>query len=228
MKHESNLQLEDLLLAEERILLPNPPLDPILPAISIKNGYFSWDAKIESPTLSNINLEIHVGCLVAVVGSTREGKTSLVSAMLGEIPPIRDSTIVMRGAIAYVLKVSWIFNATVQGHVLFGSVFDTRYRRAINVTELQHDLELLPGGDLTEIGERGVNINGDQKQRVSMARDVYSHSDVYIFDDPLSVLDVHVLLRYKNVLGGFRVVLILFGCYIAMETLWISSTWLSH
>ncbi|ESW19924.1 hypothetical protein PHAVU_006G166700 [Phaseolus vulgaris] len=186
-------RLEDLLLAEERILLPNPPLDPILPAISIKNGYFSWDAKAESPTLSNINLEIPVGCLVAVVGSTGEGKTSLVSAMLGEIPPIGDSSIVMRGAVAYVPQVSWIFNATVRDNVLFGSVFDTtRYRRAINVTELQHDLELLPGGDLTEIGERGVNISGGQKQRVSMARAVYSNSDVYIFDDPLSALDAHV------------------------------------
>ncbi|TKY71949.1 ABC transporter C family member 2 [Spatholobus suberectus] len=186
-------RLEDLLLAEERILLPNPPLEPRLPAISIKNGYFSWDAKAERATLSNINLDIPVGCLVAVVGSTGEGKTSLVSAMLGELPPMADSTVVMRGTVAYVPQVSWIFNATVQDNVLFGSVFDpTRYQRAINVTELQHDLELLPGGDLTEIGERGVNISGGQKQRVSMARAVYSNSDVYIFDDPLSALDAHV------------------------------------
>ncbi|CAJ1962148.1 unnamed protein product [Sphenostylis stenocarpa] len=186
-------RLEDLLLAEERILLPNPPLDPRLPAISIKNGYFSWDAKADRATLSNINLDIPVGCLVAVVGSTGEGKTSLVSAMLGEIPSIGDSTIVMRGAVAYVPQVSWIFNATVRDNVLFGSDFDpTRYQRAINVTELQHDLELFPGGDLTEIGERGVNISGGQKQRVSMARAVYSNSDVYIFDDPLSALDAHV------------------------------------
>lgn len=60
------------------------------------------------------------------------------------------------------------------------------------MTALRHDLELLPGGDLTEIGERGVNISGGQKQRVSMARAVYSNSDVYIFDDPLSALDAHV------------------------------------
>ncbi|XP_027368270.1 ABC transporter C family member 2-like [Abrus precatorius] len=186
-------RLEDLLLAEERILLPNPPLEPSLPAISIRNGYFSWDTKAERATLSNINLDIPVGCLVAVVGSTGEGKTSLVSAMLGELPPMADSTVVMRGAVAYVPQVSWIFNATVRDNVLFGSVFDPiKYQRAINVTELQHDLELLPGGDLTEIGERGVNISGGQKQRVSMARAVYSNSDVYIFDDPLSALDAHV------------------------------------
>ncbi|KAK7245644.1 hypothetical protein RIF29_40492 [Crotalaria pallida] len=186
-------RLEELLLAEERILLPNPPLEPELPAISIKNGYFSWDAKAESATLSNINLDIPVGSLVAVVGSTGEGKTSLVSAMLGELPPVADSAVVMRGTVAYVPQVSWIFNATVRDNVLFGSGFDPiRYGRSIDVTELKHDLELLPGGDLTEIGERGVNISGGQKQRVSMARAVYSNSDVYIFDDPLSALDAHV------------------------------------
>ncbi|PNY06586.1 ABC transporter C family member 2-like protein [Trifolium pratense] len=186
-------RLEELLLAEERILLPNPPLEPGLPAISIRNGYFSWDAKAESATLSNINLDIPVGSLVAVVGSTGEGKTSLISAMLGELPPIADSTVVMRGTVAYVPQVSWIFNATVRDNVLFGSVFDPiRYERAIDVTELRHDLELLPGGDLTEIGERGVNISGGQKQRVSMARAVYSNSDVLVFDDPLSALDAHV------------------------------------
>jgi len=172
-------RLEDLLLAEERILLPNPPLDLILPAIAIKNGYLSWVAKAESPTWSNINLEIPVGCLVVVVCSTGEGKTSLVSAMLGEIPPIGNSTMVMRGAVAYVPQVSWILNAIVRDNVLFGFVFDTtRYRRAINVTELQHGLELLPGSDLTEIGERGVNISDGQKHRVPMARVVYSNSDV--------------------------------------------------
>ncbi|KAL5097024.1 hypothetical protein RYX36_001351 [Vicia faba] len=186
-------RLEELLLAEERILLPNPPLEPGLPAISIKNGNFSWDAKVERPTLSNINLDIPVGSLVAVVGSTGEGKTSLISAMLGELPPIAESTVVMRGTVAYVPQVSWIFNATVRDNILFGSAFDPiRYERAINVTELQHDLELLSGGDLTEIGERGVNISGGQKQRVSMARAVYSNSDVLVFDDPLSALDAHV------------------------------------
>ncbi|KAF9620671.1 hypothetical protein IFM89_013971 [Coptis chinensis] len=186
-------RLEELFLTEERLLLPNPPLDPTSPAISIKNGYFSWDSKAEQPTLSKINLDIPVGSLVAVVGSTGEGKTSLISAMLGELPPMRDTTTVIRGTVAYVPQVSWIFNATVRDNILFGSTFEaSRYEKTIEVTALPHDLELLPGGDLTEIGERGVNISGGQKQRVSMARAVYSNSDVYIFDDPLSALDAHV------------------------------------
>ncbi|CAL5025388.1 unnamed protein product [Urochloa decumbens] len=188
-------RLEDLLLAEERLLLPNPPIDPELPAISIKNGYFSWESQAERPTLSNVNLDVPVGSLVAIVGSTGEGKTSLISAMLGEIPPVSgsDTSVVIRGSVAYVPQVSWIFNATVRDNILFGSPFQApRYEKAIGVTSLRHDLDLLPGGDLTEIGERGVNISGGQKQRVSMARAVYSDSDVYIFDDPLSALDAHV------------------------------------
>ncbi|EES12878.1 hypothetical protein BDA96_06G240300 [Sorghum bicolor] len=188
-------RLEDLLLAEERLLLPNPPIDPDLPAISIKNGYFSWESEAQRPTLSNVNLDVPVGSLVAIVGSTGEGKTSLISAMLGEIPPVSGSgtSVVIRGSVAYVPQVSWIFNATVRDNILFGSPFQPpRYEKAIDVTSLRHDLDLLPGGDLTEIGERGVNISGGQKQRVSMARAVYSDSDVYIFDDPLSALDAHV------------------------------------
>uniref|UniRef100_A0A6N2KZ89 ABC-type xenobiotic transporter n=1 Tax=Salix viminalis TaxID=40686 RepID=A0A6N2KZ89_SALVM len=174
-------RLEELFLAEERILAPNMPLKLGIPAISIENGNFLWDPKLEKPTLSNINLKIEVGSLVAIVGGTGEGKNSLISAMLGELPPMEDASVVIRGTVAYVPQVSWIFNATVRDNILFGSEFEpSRYWKAID------------GHDLTEIGERGVNISGGQKQRVSMARAIYSNSDVYIFDDPLSALDAHV------------------------------------
>ncbi|XVF45970.1 hypothetical protein PTKIN_Ptkin02bG0250500 [Pterospermum kingtungense] len=186
-------RIEELFLAEERVLAPNPSVQPGLPAISIKNGKFSWDSKAEKPTLSNINLDFPVGSLVAIVGGTGEGKTSLMSAILGELPPDANSSVVVRGTVAYVPQVSWIFNDTVRNNILFGSSFQPeRYWKTIDVTALRQDLDMLPDHDLTEIGERGVNISGGQKQRVSMARAVYSNSDVYIFDDPLSALDAHV------------------------------------
>lgn len=94
-------------------MLPNPPLEPGLPAISIKNGYFSWDQNASKPTLADINIDIKVGSLVAIVGGTGEGKTSLISAMLGELPPLENSTAIIRGTTAYVPQISWIFNATV-------------------------------------------------------------------------------------------------------------------
>ncbi|PON71681.1 ATP-binding cassette containing protein [Parasponia andersonii] len=192
-------RLEELFLAEERVLQPNPPLQPGLPAISIKDGNFSWDRKADKPTLSNINLDIPVGSLVAIVGGTGEGKTSLISVMLGEIPHVSNASVVIRGSLAYVPQISWIFNATVRENILFGSAFEpARYWKAIDVTELHHDLDLLPGRDLTEIGERGVNISGGQKQRISMARAFYSNADVYIFDDPLSALDARVARQVFN------------------------------
>ncbi|XP_061357298.1 ABC transporter C family member 12-like [Gastrolobium bilobum] len=186
-------RLEELFSSEERNLKQNPPIVPGLPAISIKNGNFSWDPKAEKPTLSNINVEIQIGSLVAIIGGTGEGKTSLISAMIGELHPLADGNATIRGTVAYVPQISWIYNATVRENVLFGSKFEyERYWKAIDVTALEHDLNLLPGRDFTEIGERGVNISGGQKQRVSLARAVYSDSDVYIFDDPLSALDAHV------------------------------------
>ncbi|KAJ0081448.1 hypothetical protein Patl1_11239 [Pistacia atlantica] len=117
--------LEELLLAEERILVPNPPLEPGLPAVSIKNGFFSWDSKSQKPTLSDINLDIPVGSLVAIVGGTGEGKTSLISAMLGELPPSAYANVVMRGTVAYVPQVSWTCNGTVSYRFHIYSI-DTR------------------------------------------------------------------------------------------------------
>ncbi|KAA3460958.1 ABC transporter C family member 12-like isoform X5 [Gossypium australe] len=155
-------RLEELFLAEERVLAPNPSLEPGLPAISIKNGNFSWDLKAEKPTLSNINIDVPVGSLFAIVGGTGEGKTSLISAILGELPPDANSSVVIRGTVAYVPQVSWIFNATVRDNILFGSSFQL------------------------------------ERNRVSMARAVYSNSDVYIFDDPLSALDAHVAEQVFN------------------------------
>ncbi|KAL2347674.1 hypothetical protein Fmac_001674 [Flemingia macrophylla] len=177
-----NLLSQEFFLAEERNLKQNPPIEPGLPAISVKNGYFSWDPKVEKPTLSNINVEIPVGSLVAIIGGTGEGKTSLISEMIGELPPLADGSATIRGTVAYVRE-----------NILFGSKFEYEgYQKAIDVTALQYDINLLPGRDFTEIGERGVNISGGQKQRVSLARAVYSNSDIYIFDDPLSALDAHI------------------------------------
>ena len=69
--------------------------------------------QVEKPTLSNVNLHIEVGSLVAVVGGTGEGKTSLLMAMLGELPPLAETNVEIRGTVAYVPQVAWIFNATV-------------------------------------------------------------------------------------------------------------------
>ncbi|XP_056844454.1 ABC transporter C family member 12-like [Raphanus sativus] len=113
--------------------------------------------------------------------------------MLGELSHGETSNVVIRGSVAYVPQVSWIFNATVRENIIFGSDFEPeRYWRAIEVTALLRDVIL------QRLENVGVNISGGQKQRMSMARAVYSNSDVYIFDDPLSALDAHVAQQVFN------------------------------
>ncbi|KAI7815048.1 ABC subfamily C member [Rhyzopertha dominica] len=155
----------------------------------IENGTFSWG---EDPILKNINLRLEKSSLSAVVGSVGAGKSSLVSAFLGEMDKIsgRVNTV---GSIAYVAQQAWIQNATLQDNVLFGKPLDKKkYDAVIEACALKPDFDMLPAGDQTEIGEKGINLSGGQKQRVSLARAVYANADVYFLDDPLSAVDSHV------------------------------------
>ncbi|XP_025101923.1 multidrug resistance-associated protein 1-like [Pomacea canaliculata] len=169
--------------------------------ISITNGTFAW-TRDTKPCLSNINLHVGKGKLIAVVGPVGCGKSSLINAMLGEMEKMRG-TVSTRGSIAYVPQQAWIQNATVRDNVQFGKPYiRTKYTSVIKHCQLERDLELLPAGDMTEIGEKGINLSGGQKQRVSLARAMYSENDVYLLDDPLSAVDSHVgKALFKNVIG---------------------------
>uniref|UniRef100_A0A669PUL0 ATP binding cassette subfamily C member 2 n=1 Tax=Phasianus colchicus TaxID=9054 RepID=A0A669PUL0_PHACC len=149
-----------------------------------------------------VNLDIKPGSLVAVVGAVGSGKSSLISAMLGEMENIKGH-INIQGSLAYVPQQAWIQNATLKDNILFGSELDeARYQKVIKACALLPDLELLPAGDQTEIGEKGINLSGGQKQRVSLARAVYNDADIYILDDPLSAVDAHVGKHlFEHVLG---------------------------
>lgn len=136
------------------------------------------------------------------MGTVGSGKSSLISALLGEMDKIsgRVNTV---GKIAFVPQQAWIQNATLQDNILFGRSMDrARYERVIQACALKPDLEILPGGDQTEIGEKGINLSGGQKQRVSLARAVYNDADIYFLDDPLSAVDSHVGKHiFEQVLG---------------------------
>ncbi|XP_052898198.1 multidrug resistance-associated protein 1-like [Anopheles moucheti] len=159
-------------------------------ALTIKDGTFSWGD--ETPTLKNINLSLRKGQLSAIVGTVGTGKSSLISALLGEMEKI-SGLVNTDGSIAYVPQQAWIQNATLRDNILFGKPFDQKkYDNVIDCCALRPDLEMLPGGDTTEIGEKGINLSGGQKQRVALARAVYADCEVYLFDDPLSAVDAHV------------------------------------
>lgn len=160
-------------------------------AVDIENGTFTWD-KGSSPTLVNINFRVPERKLYAVVGPVGTGKSSLMSALLGEMEKLSGRATI-KSKVAYVPQQAWIQNATVRDNILFGKPFDKKkYKKVLYACALERDLEILSAGDLTEIGEKGINLSGGQKQRVSLARAVYSNADIYILDDPLSAVDSHV------------------------------------
>uniref|UniRef100_A0A8C3AL27 Multidrug resistance-associated protein 1 n=1 Tax=Cyclopterus lumpus TaxID=8103 RepID=A0A8C3AL27_CYCLU len=171
-----------------------PLLSPLFHSshsISMVDGVFSW-SRAESPTLKRLNVCIPEGSLVAVVGHVGSGKSSLLSALLGEMDKL-EGTVAVKGSVAYVPQQAWIQNATLKDNIMFGQERrQTWYQRVVEACALQPDLEILPAGDDTEIGEKGVNLSGGQKQRVSLARAVYCDRAVYLLDDPLSAVDAHV------------------------------------
>ncbi|BFZ09598.1 hypothetical protein BsWGS_12637 [Bradybaena similaris] len=159
--------------------------------ICVTNGTFSWSPEA-SPTLRSINVTVEEESLVAVVGTVGSGKSSLLSAMLGDMKKL-EGTVSVRGTVAYVPQQAWIQNDSVRNNILFGQAMDTElYNKCVDACALRPDLDMLPAGDRTEIGERGINLSGGQKQRVSLARAVYAQADIYLLDDPLSAVDSHV------------------------------------
>eukprot|EP00571_Detonula_confervacea_P003671 CAMPEP_0172317074 /NCGR_PEP_ID=MMETSP1058-20130122/30478_1 /TAXON_ID=83371 /ORGANISM="Detonula confervacea, Strain CCMP 353" /LENGTH=1393 /DNA_ID=CAMNT_0013031535 /DNA_START=1 /DNA_END=4182 /DNA_ORIENTATION=+ len=145
------------------------------------------------PVLSDVNIRVRPGQLCAIVGPVGAGKSSLCASILNEAVLGDNSHITLNGKVAYASQSAWILNKTVRDNILFGSPFDEdRYNRVIDACCLRPDLKILEDGDMTEIGERGINLSGGQKQRISVARVAYSNADVFIFDDPLSALDPEV------------------------------------
>ncbi|KAF3341466.1 ABC transporter C family member 10-like isoform X1 [Carex littledalei] len=152
---------------------------------------FSWDENLLRPTLRNVSLVVKAGEKVAICGEVGSGKSTLLAAVLGEVPNTRG-TIQVSGKIAYVSQNAWIQTGTVQENILFGSpMYKQRYQETLERCSLVKDLEILPFGDQTQIGERGINLSGGQKQRVQLARALYKNADTYLLDDPFSAVDAH-------------------------------------
>ncbi|KAI5431005.1 Multidrug resistance-associated protein 7, variant 3 [Lathyrus oleraceus] len=103
------------------------------------------------------------------------------------------------GKFAYVSQTTWIQTGSIRDNILFGSPMDAqKYQKTLQRSSLEKDLELLPHGDLTEIGERGVNLSGGQKQRIQLARALYQDADIYLLDDPFSAVDAHTATNLFN------------------------------
>ncbi|XP_040489193.1 ATP-binding cassette sub-family C member 12 isoform X2 [Ursus maritimus] len=142
--------------------------------------------------LHNINFVVRKGKVLGVCGNVGSGKSSLIATLLGQMQ-LQQGIVAVNGTVAYVSQQAWIFHGNVRENILFGEKYDhQRYQHTVRVCALQEDLSSLPYGDLTEIGERGLNLSGGQRQRISLARAVYSNHEIYLLDDPLSAVDAHV------------------------------------
>uniref|UniRef100_A0A9L0TN87 ATP-binding cassette sub-family C member 8 n=1 Tax=Equus caballus TaxID=9796 RepID=A0A9L0TN87_HORSE len=185
--------------------------------VQIIGGFFTWTPD-GIPTLSNITIRIPRGQLTMIVGQVGCGKSSLLLATLGEMQkisgavfwnslpdsetgedpsperePAANADVRKRGPVAYASQKPWLLNATVEENITFESPFNKqRYKMVIEACSLQPDIDILPHGDQTQIGERGINLSGGQRQRISVARALYQHTNVVFLDDPFSALDVHL------------------------------------
>ncbi|GLT58340.1 hypothetical protein SLA2020_312400 [Shorea laevis] len=180
--------LEDEIKNDEERSIPQQNTDK---SVTIQAGNFSWDPELIVPTLRDVALEIKKGQKIAVCGPVGAGKSSLLHAILGEIPKI-SGAVNVSGPLAYVSQTSWIQSGTVCDNIVYGKPMDKeRYEKAIKSCALDKDIDNFDHGDLTEIGQRGINMSGGQKQRIQLARAVYDDADIYLLDDPFSAVDAH-------------------------------------
>ncbi|XP_055381997.1 ATP-binding cassette sub-family C member Sur isoform X2 [Condylostylus longicornis] len=161
-------------------------------AVSISDGIFSWDNCNIALKINNLN--IPRGKLTVVVGKNGSGKTSLLAALLKEMHQISGEISWNKySTTAYVPQMPWLLNASIRDNILFGESFrPKRYEKVLESCALKPDIDLMPEGDMTLIGERGINLSGGQKQRINIARSLYSSANVVMMDDPLSSLDNEV------------------------------------
>ena len=160
--------------------------------ILLQNVVCSWTGNWDKPTLKSLCLSADKGELVFITGRVGCGKSSLLHAILQEIPLLKGE-ISCQGKIAWVGQQPWMFSGTLRDNILFGETFDSeRYCMVLEACDLNKDLQRFPDGDMTIVGERGIVLSGGQQARVELARAVYSNADIYLLDDPLSAVDSKV------------------------------------
>ncbi|XP_025711396.1 ATP-binding cassette sub-family C member 6 isoform X2 [Callorhinus ursinus] len=195
--------------------------------ISIQDGTFAWSRE-STPCLHRINLTVPQGRLLAVVGAVGAGKSSLLSALLGELSKVEGS-VRIKGSVAYVPQEAWVQNTSVVENVCFRQKLDPLWlERVLEACALWPDVSSFPAGVHTKIGEQGMNLSGGQKQRLSLARAVYRKAAVYLLDDPLAALDAHVgqhvfnqVIGPSGLLHGTTRILVTHTLHVLPQADWI-------
>ncbi|PNI77423.1 ABCC10 isoform 8 [Pan troglodytes] len=202
---------------------PDPPAEPST-VLELHGALFSWDPVGTSQETFISHLEVKKGMLVGIVGKVGCGKSSLLAAIAGELhrnvavqrrDPERSIAPeqMLRGHVAVqglskgfglATQEPWIQFATIRDNILFGKTFDAQlYKEVLEACALNDDLSILPAGDQTEVGEKGVTLSGGQRARIALARAVYQEKELYLLDDPLAAVDADVAnhLLHRCILG---------------------------
>ncbi|KAI1952946.1 ATP-binding cassette glutathione S-conjugate transporter ycf1 [Ophidiomyces ophidiicola] len=161
-------------------------------SVRIRDATFTWNRHEGRHVIENIDFSARKGELSCIVGRVGAGKSSLLQALLGDLWKVHGE-VVMRGRVAYVAQQAWVMNASVRENIVFGHRWDPHfYNLTVEACALLDDFQILPDGDQTEVGERGISLSGGQKARLTLARAVYARADIYLLDDVLSAVDQHV------------------------------------
>lgn len=182
------------------------PDEPAMADVVAEDASFSWEPPgpsttraeaelLESTILAGVTMRVPAGALVAIVGRTGAGKTSLLNGLLGELHITAGRAGVRPAArVAFVEQAPFIVNGTLAENVTFGAPWDAaRFAAALDASALARDVaETLPAGPASEIGARGTTLSGGQRQRVSIARALYADADVVLLDCALSAVDAAV------------------------------------
>ncbi|XP_040839365.1 ATP-binding cassette sub-family C member 10 isoform X1 [Ochotona curzoniae] len=184
---------------------PDPPAEP-LTVLELCAALFSWDPIGSSQEIFISHLEVKKGMLVGVVGKVGCGKSSLLAAISGELHRLHGRVAVsgLSKGFGLATQEPWIQFATIRDNILFGKSFDAQlYRQVLEACALDDDLRLMPAGDQTEVGEKGVALSGGQRARIALARAVYQEKELYLLDDPLAAVDADVAnhLMHRCILG---------------------------
>ncbi|TQB72810.1 hypothetical protein MPDQ_006453 [Monascus purpureus] len=186
-------------------------------AVTVQNGKFGWDDA--APTLRDIHCEFPTSSLTIIVGPIGSGKTSLLRALLNELPSIDGQVTIHGPSLAFCDQNPFLVHATVQKNIIGESALDSEwYKTVLKACALDVDLALLPLGDLTMVGSNGMTLSRGQKQRIAIARSVYAKASIVLLDDTLSGLDRRTERQVFNQVFGKQGLLRQLGSTVVLVT----------